>query len=156
MSVPNFNEWTPQRPNTNFADSTVRLMANLPCRHSRGHARRKWLGLLTLAAILGGSSTWAMWAQHDAQARPVELYRTIGPVTANASANAVPPQRQADIIEVAPLPARAPRPMKRHAINKAPRPTKTSIAKEETKAPKHVLQPRCGCDIDAIICGCLE
>lgn len=156
MSIPDFDEWTPQRPNADFADLAVRAMIRLPARKSRGGRGRKWFGLLTLAAILGGSSTWAMWGHNQAQAQPLELNSAIGPVTADVRL----PHEQPLVVEEAAEPvaakpvAKAPLAVVRH-VRKAPA-AKPEPAVEEPVRPRYVIQPRCACDIDAIVCGCVD
>ncbi len=157
MSLPSFDEWTPQRPPDDFADGAVRAMLQLPARQPRRRGR-KWFGFITLAAFLFGSSTWAMWGE-TAQAQPSVLQPAIGPVTADASANVRFPARAEAIVAEQPKlqePAQGPAP---RVLMKAAAPVKAEPAakvEEEPKPPPYPLQPRCGCDIDAIVCGCVE
>ena len=157
MSIPSFDEWTPQRPSNDFADGAVRAMLQLPARKARRRGR-KWFGFITLAAFLLGSSTWAMWGE-DAQAQPSVLQSAIGPVTADASANVKFPLRVKAVVVQQPRieePVEGPAP---RAIARVAAPVKAEPAakvQEEPKPPLYPMQPRCACDNDAIVCGCFE
>ncbi len=151
MSGPSFDQWTPQRPAADFADVTVRAMLELPSARSRRRKRRSWFGIVSLAAFLIGTSTWAMWGQSDAQAaKPPAVHEAMSSVKVQLPE---PPARPAPAPIVEVEPEVAPQPVVKAAPRRAA-PKSAPKIREET--PLIVMQPRCVCAHDGTICSCVE
>lgn len=151
-----FDAWLPQEPPADFADLAVRAMLDKP-QPARARKRRSWFGIVGLAALFVGTSTWAMWGQGQAEAKPLKAASLIPAVEVKL------PEAPKPVV-TKPMPPLKKVPAKQ-TRNWAPRKAapavkvKPSVKVEgivEEGEPIFVIQPRCICENDGTICSCVD
>lgn len=138
--------WTPERAPSDFAERTVQAMLAEGRPRSARIRRRRWLGMLSLAALLLGTSAWAMLHERSDREALVATPLLPAPALVETPPHTSPERRPAPTVIT---PAEAPPASK----TGQPRARRDKVSDQ---LPLVVQQPRCTCDHDGVLCTCVD
>ncbi len=155
MSLQPWTQWPAEQPPPDFADRMAERLLQAPgpmVRPSR--SPRRWLAAIALAAVLVGTTAWAMvhYARTHAPAPPAPV--------AEQPAAAPEPSAPSKALPGAVAPTPPPEEPAPVSALPTPRPKVSAAASTPVAPPsasvRHIVVPRCECGPASVICTCVE